>query len=104
MTTFGKIMIFLNLVFTLFLFGLIVAVYRQQVNWHNSYVALKAQQEAQVSSYEQLLADASNKVQAAEKRESTAVGAQKGVQEKLDAEVKKTAELQRELQAVKQVN
>src|SRR4051794_31410451 len=66
MTAFGKILIFLNLVFALLTGGLIGMVYLTRTNWYTAYQAAVAGATAQKTSYDQLLADEMGQVRAKE--------------------------------------
>jgi hypothetical protein len=81
MTIVGKVLVFLNLVFSLVVGGLVMMVYATSTNWEDHYTKLKAQYQAANADREQMaqdmdnlrkdaankLTDANNKLAAAEK-------------------------------------
>jgi septal ring factor EnvC (AmiA/AmiB activator) len=68
MTAFGKVLVFLNLVFALLTGGLIGMAFLTRTNWYNAYQAADAAAKAQHASYQQLLADEQGQVRAKEQQ------------------------------------
>src|SRR5262245_61642913 len=60
MTIVGKVLVFLNLVFSLVVGGLVMMVYATSTNWEDHYTKLKAQYQAANPDREQLAQDADN--------------------------------------------
>lgn len=96
MTTFGKILVFLNLAFALFVGALIGMVYLTRTNWKTSFDKLNAAVTAEVAKHQQDLVDKDRLVQERDKQAQIAIQERDDLKKKntsLDAELRSTKDL-----------
>src|SRR5262245_19552444 len=96
MTTFGKILVFLNLAFALFVGALIGMVYLTRTNWKTSYDKLNAAVTAEVAKHQQDLIDKDTIIRTKDQQAQLAIqerDEQKKKNTSLDAELKSTKDL-----------
>src|SRR4051812_300787 len=101
MTAFGKILIFLNLVFALLVGGLIGMVYLTRTNWKVAYDKLQAGATAAHASYEQILNDRDKQKDAANSEKNAAIAKRDEVAKQLKTTQDEVKQLQDQLEATK---
>ncbi|MFL5330353.1 MAG: hypothetical protein ACJ8C4_15740 [Gemmataceae bacterium] len=104
MTAFGKILIFLNLVFAMVTAGLIGMVYLTRTNWKSSFDRVQAAAQAADASYKQLLSDKDAAVASEIGRRNTAIKERDELAKKLDTETAEIGRLQAQLAATQRTN
>jgi hypothetical protein len=104
MTAVGKILVFLNLVFSLVVGAFVVMVYMARTNWVHEFNTLKAQNQVLVASAETYKNEAIKAQQEAEGRIAQKDAELKNSKADLDTELKINARLTEDLQKLKQQN
>ena len=102
MTAVGKILVFLNLVFSLVVGAFVVMVYMARTNWVHEFNTLKAQNQVLVASADTYKNEAVKAQQEAEGRIAKASADLKSVQADLDTELKINDRLSKDLEKLKQ--
>lgn len=104
MTAVGKILVFLNLVFSLVVGAFVVMVYMARTNWVHEFNTLKAQNQVLVASADTYKNEAIKAQQEAEGRIAKVSADLKSVQADLDTELKINDRLSKDLEKLKQQN
>jgi hypothetical protein len=104
MTAVGKILVFLNLVFSLVVGAFVVLIYMARTNWVHEYNTLKAQNGVLVASADTYRNEAVKAQQEADAKVNKGLADLKNVQADLQTELTVNANLSKELDKLKQQN
>ena len=104
MTAFGKILVFLNLVFALLTGGLIGMVYLTRTNWKDAYDKMQAAVESTSKDYQQMLAEEVKKAAFQTREADKFKNAAKETNDKLTAAEDEKKRLNDQLAATKRTN